>query len=992
MKFSDDQQKAIDIRGSNVLVSAGAGSGKTAVLTERVVSLLNDDLKINNILVLTFTKNAAKEMKDRIRLKLEAKNDFLNLVLLDNSYITTFDAFSLSILERYHDILNLSPGIGVLSEEALSYITRENIKKIFYKDKYKKIRDMFLTDNEDKLINILSDLKSNLNILPSPKEYLENYKINDDLIKEFEKYINDEFLYLKELTEDLRGSETFLDNLFLALNEFLKSTNFNEITKSIKRVEFPKFANIKDISEEEKELNKQKYEEFKKNFNNLKYELIKYNSEDDLIEELKINYEVEVVIKKLMLELLEMEEDFMKNNNKFSFNKIASMGIELLEKDKNVREELKKEFKEIMIDEYQDTSDIQDRFISLISNNNVYMVGDIKQSIYGFRNANPKIFRDKYENYKNLNGGRKIDLNCNYRSRKEVIDGINDIFNYVMTLDKGGASYKEEHQLVFGNTNYIKEQKENNIMKIYTYDTVSNPKELEINFIANDIKNKIDNKYQVIDKKTNKLRDITYTDIAIIVRSGTNDELYKKVLNKYNIPVKITADTKINDNNLVLILRSIINTVYLIENNNKNALNYFLTSIARSFLFRLDDDVIYDIIVNKKEFPFYKKLKELSLLSNNLNVYDLLNKIIDEFDIFEKLNTTKNIEEALIVIDKMLDITKEFSELNLSILDFIKFLDLIVDDILKIKVNIDEDINNSITITNIHKSKGLEYNICYFLALSNGGKNNKTSEFSFSEKYGIICPYVKDKLYLNSFRLTLLNNSQKIEDESEKIRLFYVALTRAKEEMILLKNNKESKNSFSSYLDNIKDKYSISVNDIEIKEVSKIDLDIKESDKKLTIIDNLSNKELLVESHYSKSTNKINDKETIKLMKLGTHVHEILEYLDFNNPDFSNIEEEYLDKIKAFLNQDIDFKNVLKIYKEYEFYYEKENETKHGIIDLMIEYDDYIKIIDYKLSNIDDDNYIKQLNGYKEYIKNYKNKEVKLYLYSIIKEELKEIE
>ena len=210
--------------------------------------------------------------------------------------------------------------------------------------------------------------------------------------------------------------------------------------------------------------------------------------------------------------------------------------------------------------------------------------------------------------------------------------------------------------------------------------------------------------------------------------------------------------------------------------------------------------------------------------------------------------------------------------------------------------------------------------------------------------------------------------------------------------MILLKNNKESKNSFSSYLDNIKDKYSISVNDIEIKEVSKIDLDIKESDKKLTIIDNLSNKELLVESHYSKSTSKINDKETIKLMKLGTHVHEILEYLDFNNPDFSNIEEEYLDKIKAFLNQDIDFKNALKIYKEYEFYYEKENETKHGIIDLMIEYDDHIKIIDYKLSNIDDENYIKQLNGYKEYIKNYKNKEVKLYLYSIIKEELKEIE
>ena len=992
MKFSKDQQVAIDIKGTNVLVSAGAGSGKTAVLTERVVSLLNDDLKINNILVLTFTKNAAKEMKDRIRLKLEDRNDSLNLLLLDNSYITTFDAFSLSILERYHDILNLSPGIGILSEEALSYITRENINKIFYKAEYKKIRDMFLTDNEDKLIDSLIKIKSSLNILPNPKEYLLNYKINYNLIEEYKSYINDKFIEIKEAVDTVGGTEKFINELFISLDKFLKSKNFTEIASSIKDVELPRFSNLKDISEEEKKLYADRYSEFKKSIDDLKIKLLKYKTEDDLKEELDKNYEIELVIKDMMLELLTMEEIFMKKNNKFSFNKIASMGIELLEKNKIVREELKKEFKEIMIDEYQDTSDIQDNFISLISNNNVYMVGDIKQSIYRFRNANPKIFRDKYENYKNLSGGRKIDLNCNYRSRKEVLDGINDIFNYIMTLDKGGASYKEEHQLVFGNMNYEKEQKENNIMKIYTYDTDGNVKDLEINFIANDIKNKIENKYQVIDKKTNKLRDITYSDIAIIVRSGTNDDLYKKVLNKYNIPVKLTSDKKINDNSLVLVLRSVLNAIYLIANNKKNSLNYFLTSIARSFLFRLDDDVIYDIIVNKKEFSFYEKLKELSYLANDYNVNDLLEKIIDEFNIFEKLNTTKNIEEKIIVLDKIIDITKEFSALNLTITDLIKCLDLIVDKKIEIKVNIDEDINNSLTITNIHKSKGLEYNICYFPSLTSGANNNKSKEFSFSEKYGIICPYIKDKIYLNSLKIVLLDEEEQKEEESEKIRLFYVALTRAKEEMILLTSNKETKNTFATYLDNIKEKYSLSVKDVEIKEASNNDLTINEIDDKLIIINREEIKELMKESHYSKLTNKINDKETIKLMKLGTHVHEILEYLDFNNPDFSNIEEEYLDKIKAFLNQDIDFKNAIKIYKEYEFYYEKEDETKHGIIDLMIEYDDHIKIIDYKLSNIDDKNYIKQLNGYKEYIEKYKDKKVKLYLYSILKEELKEID
>jgi len=178
MKFSEDQQRAIEARGTNVLVSAGAGSGKTAVLTERVVNLLNDNLKINNILVLTFTNNAAKEMKDRIRLKLEDKNDHENLLLLDNSYITTFDAFSLSVLERYHDILDLSPGIGILSEEVLSYITRQNIKKILGNEK--EATNIFIGFCEEN--NIAYNLSDNSDtaIADTLNDENENFKITSD--------------------------------------------------------------------------------------------------------------------------------------------------------------------------------------------------------------------------------------------------------------------------------------------------------------------------------------------------------------------------------------------------------------------------------------------------------------------------------------------------------------------------------------------------------------------------------------------------------------------------------------------------------------------------------------------------------------------------------------------------------------------------------------------------------------------------------------------
>ena len=164
--------------------------------------------------------------------------------------------------------------------------------------------------------------------------------------------------------------------------------------------------------------------------------------------------------------------------------------MKVIEDNPDIRDELTNSFKEIMIDEYQDTSDIQEKFISLISKNNVYMVGDVKQSIYRFRNANPNIFKEKYINYQDNNGGRKIDLLKNFRSRKEVLDSINDIFNKVMNLEIGGADYIKSHQMVFGNTAY--EINPINNLTILNYEEGDYTKEeAEIFITANDIKDKI---------------------------------------------------------------------------------------------------------------------------------------------------------------------------------------------------------------------------------------------------------------------------------------------------------------------------------------------------------------------------------------------------------------------------------------------------------------------------------------------------------------------
>lgn len=243
---------------------------------------------------------------------------------------------------------------------------------------------------------------------------------------------------------------------------------------------------------------------------------------------------VEVIIR-ILKQLDEKIIQFKKSHNAYEFNDIALKAIELVKNNPDVASEIKNKTFEIMIDEYQDTNDIQETFISYIENNNVYMVGDIKQSIYRFRNANPYIFKNKYDKYREGDNGFKIDLNKNFRSRKEVIENINLIFNSVMFDEIGGAKYKQEHQMVFGNTTYEKIQESDYNMEILSYDAKSSkfkPNELECFIMAQDILRRINNKEQVVyfDHDELKSRDITYSDIVILVDKGKNFELVKKSL------------------------------------------------------------------------------------------------------------------------------------------------------------------------------------------------------------------------------------------------------------------------------------------------------------------------------------------------------------------------------------------------------------------------------------------------------------------------------
>ena len=683
-----------------------------------------------------------------------------------------------------------------------------------------------------------------------------------------------------------------------------------------------------------------------------------------------------------------------------------------------------------MVDEYQDTNDIQETFISMIEDNNVYMVGDVKQSIYRFRNANPYIFKNKYDKYSLNDGGIKIDLVKNFRSRSEVLKGINDIFNLIMDNTIGGAEYHESHQMVYGNETYSKEgntNQDNNLEILeYAYDKEQNisKDEIEIFAIANDIKNKINNKYQIFDKDEKVLKDITYNDFVILIDRSTAFDKYKKIFEYLGIPLTLYKDETISNSNDIYILKNIIDFIVKINlSEYDTTFKYDFTSIARSYLYNYNDNQIFDYFVNNnfKESEIYKDFKEISNNITHQSITEILENIISKTNMYEKIITVGSIDDSIQRISKLIDIADNLSSLGYNIYTFREYLNKLIEEEYDIKNPIETNDSNSVKIMTIHKSKGLEYHICYYAGLYKGFNLKDLNErFMIDNKYGIVSSYFNEGIHETITKYLVKYNY--IEEEiSEKIRLFYVALTRAKEKMIIITPSNETEEcsvdsngtinisirrkyrSFSDIISSIKPIISTYFKELNIDDlnITKDYLYNKKESKLLNtgeepiIVEEISidNKEETTNKHFSKTNNKLIDKKTYNNIQLGLDIHEILELIDFKNPNLDLVENSFIkDKISKLLQNDI-LKNLddTTIYKEHEFIYELDNNKYHGIIDLIVEHENYIDIIDYKLNNIKDDKYIEQLNGYKNYISSITNKNINIYLYSIIDETLEKL-
>ena len=539
--WTKEQLQAIEETGKNIIVSAGAGSGKTAVLSERVIKKL-EKIDINKLLILTFTKEAANEMKERIRKKIK-KNENLKqqLDMIDSAYITTFDSYSLSLVKKYHYLLNISPNVGIIDSSIINIKKEEYIDEIFenyYEEKNplfeKLIKDFCIKDDKE-IKNYVIELNNKLDLKLNKEEYINNYienNFNEEILNNnIGKYINLIKEKIKEIEDLLYDIQILVDGkyyekLIEVLNPLLNSNTYEEFKNNsiIKLPQLPR-GSIEEVKEKKEEL---------KNTIDYINKLTESESKEKIKENiLKTKDYIEIILE-IIKKLDKKIYNFKEQSEMYEFNDIAKMAIKIIDQNENIRLELKNYYNEIMVDEYQDTNDIQEKFISLIENNNVYMVGDIKQSIYRFRNANPNIFRNKYNNYEKLNGGIKIDLLENFRSRKEVLDDINLIFKLVMDDKIGGAEYEKTHQMRFGNKSYIKEGliNQNHNFEILNYkyeDKTYTKEEIEIFTIATDIKNKIESHYKVFDKDNMIVRDIEYKDFCIIMDRNTEFPKYKKI-------------------------------------------------------------------------------------------------------------------------------------------------------------------------------------------------------------------------------------------------------------------------------------------------------------------------------------------------------------------------------------------------------------------------------------------------------------------------------
>lgn len=874
MPFNEGQLKAIMQRNSSILVSAPAGSGKTKILVSRIIELIKEGYEITDFLVVTFTEAAGNEMKQRLteelnilvsspidnQLKLHLEKQIQNL---PNAYITNFHGFCNLLLMKYGYLVNVMPGFTINSDPTLikKEVLRECLEQWICEDRYKDFFALYFTEYSfDSFENILLSIdnmshsiddfygfiddvrQTNYDTLSSSLEewplfkYLKSIFYNEtvtSLNKLIElrfyceqNHLNDFYERPEEQTEKNQLKpipfEAYYDYLDERIKAFRQTLTYDTFV-SIVKTPLPKTYNMnwKEIDPEVKSTFGKKKTDILSSYNKAISSYLD-QSVEDFIEKMKISYEgIDVLLSRgnLLSQFQDAYQKRKKERNQLDFSDLERYAHQLLEPQYGIVQRLYSSLKEIMVDEYQDTNQIQESLLLKIARFKqpdipMFMVGDMKQSIYRFRQADPQIFSYKYDHFSltdeecQSSHTRRIDLVFNYRSSKVVLDSINYIFNQIMDKDVGGLEYylDDSARLNYdyaGKENNKKEEARQRIFKDTHLETevlidIYNPKssldkeQYEAHMVAQKI-------LKLKDELLLNGKKISYKDIVVLMRSTTSFLTFKKVFDLYHIPNHIVLSQGLMSSNeitnMIAFLKAVSNPYddvsLLSVLTQPYTCSYFDFETIAKLRINHKDLSLYDTVSlsdDPQMIHFLDTFQTLREYSFTHSPYELILKIDEITDYRLFVSKLINGQQRKANLDLFFEIIKQNQETTPYLRDLIYLLENSSDFAPAQSASND---NDAVEFMTIHKSKGLEFPVVFVCNMHKQFNTQDSKErFMIDKRLGIaLKPRVltDDNIiveYENCYR-NMIARSQLDESINEEMRILYVALTRASQKLIL---------------------------------------------------------------------------------------------------------------------------------------------------------------------------------------------------------------
>ena len=854
-EWTDAQRKAIKSRNGSVLVSAAAGSGKTAVLVERVIQRIidkNNPTNVENILVVTFTKAAAGEMLERISKSLDdlikenPTDTFLKRqkMFLPSANICTIDSFANSIVKDNCQLLDVSPDFTMLDKNELNLLEKDIIDEI--------LEEIYSENTPDSnaLLELFSNGRNDMNLISS---IFQIYKFSVSSANPH-KWIEDHFAYyfenvpveqtiwgkycLERVKSILEYALVKCDKILIDAGDDNKVgvTARNSVIGAVTSMKYAldlinnggKWDDIKNIIDTLKtdgfgifkaaEKDEHYYEisgrtkALDKDFINLKSIMTCYS--DDFRKDIDYLRPIMNAFKNCVLKFSKRLEEVKKEKNAYNFPDILHMALDLLVVENPdgtysktpLATEMSEKYDEILIDEFQDTNEAQDTLFNAISKNasNLFMVGDVKQSIYRFRHAMPEIFmsyKDKYPDYdeKADNYPAKIMLDKNFRSRKGIVEGVNFFFDFLMTRKMGDIDYKNGDGLVSG-ADFS--ETENKDVHLHIVDG-PHPKKsnfgFEVAYVGKTIKDLVESGMTVGNK--GKERPIRYSDICILARKlSSKAEAIVRGLAEMGVPAHYEKEKGFFDNPEIVTMISLLNVV------DNPVQDVPLVSVMLSPMFSFTEDDLARMRCQNRKGSVYELLKEnydtdnsvkyfldtiyqLRMLSVTLGVGELIRRIFEITSYDSVVGAMDNGEKHVLNLQLLIDYAEKF-EANggHGLSGFIRY----VDKLRKNQFDLDEsnlvsENDDAVKLETIHGSKGLEYPVVFIVGCNEifGGRGGAKTIVDRTMGIGTICYDKERNIEFKTQPYATVKLKNHLEELSEEVRIYYVAMTRAREKLYI---------------------------------------------------------------------------------------------------------------------------------------------------------------------------------------------------------------